>query len=462
VTRLLRLTLLILLLSPATLLAQESDWREQATASFAILYIPGSEDQATYYAGVADQIFDEVTGTFGHRPATPITLRLYPDLERYYLANPRARGMSGIVAHADFRRNEVVVILPQTEAQSDEERLNNVRHELTHIIASDLSKNRLNAGFQEGLAQYMERPTAERDRKIELLRTMVSEGRLMPWSAFDDRDLVYRNPDLSYPQSLSIVTFLSQRESFTSVIDFLTISATSSGYRSALERAFNTTPDQLEAEWLAWLPTFLTGSAPTTPATSGYDLARAEALLREGSYSAALSELEAAAAGLRAAGQADQALRADQLITISRAGVDADQLARSAYEALVATDYAGAADLVAQARAIYDQIGDTRQEPILAEYAARATRGAQASQRLTEATSLTESFRYPQARTLIDLAAAEYTALGDRERAARALELRAFLDQRQTLLGGVLLLIGVGGVAISLFRRITVPEPEPW
>jgi hypothetical protein len=462
VTRLLRLILLILILSPAAALAQEGDWREQTTASFAVLYIPGSEDQAAYYAGVADQIFDEVTGTFGHRPATPITLRLYPDLERYYLANPRARGLSGIVAHADFRRNEVVVILPQTAQQSEEERLNNIRHELTHIIASDLSENRLNAGFQEGIAQFMERPAPERDRKIELLRAMLAEGRLMPWSAFDDRDMVYRNPDQSYPQSLSMVSFLAQRSSFAEVIDFLTISASSSGYRSALERAFGATPDQLESEWLAWLPTFLAGVAPATPATTGYDLARAEALLQEGSYSAALTELEAAAAGLAAAGRTDEALRAEALIARSRAGVEADQLARSAYEALVATDYARARDLVAQARALYESLGDARQGPILDDYAARADQGAQAGDRLTEAAALAEAFRYPQARALVDMAAAEYTALGDRDRAARALELRAFLDQRQTLLGGALLLLGVGGVAISLFRRLTVPEPEPW
>ena len=51
---------------------------------------------------------------------------------------------------------------------------------------------------------------------------------------------------------------------------------------------------------------------------------------------------------------------------------------------------------------------------------------------------------------------------GDQDRAAKAAELRAFLDQRQSLVGGILLVLGLGGVAISLVRRSLTPEPEPW
>ena len=117
-----RLTSLLLalivaaLLAPAAVLAQDTGWDERRTDRFAILYSPGDEQAAAQYAGFVDAIYDEVAATFAHRTATPITLRLYPSIERYYDINPLARGMPGIVAHADFRRHEVVVILPQTAA----------------------------------------------------------------------------------------------------------------------------------------------------------------------------------------------------------------------------------------------------------------------------------------------------------------------------------------------------------
>ncbi|MDZ4716897.1 MAG: hypothetical protein SH847_00385 [Roseiflexaceae bacterium] len=456
------LALLLLWITAPGALAQSNDWHERATTNFTILYATGSENQAERYAGFADQIFDQVTGAFGHRVATPITLRLYPDLESYYIANPRARGLAGVVAHADFRRNEVVVILSQTEQQQQDEILNNVRHELTHIVAADLSDNRLNAGFQEGLAQYIETATPELDRKIALLKTAVATQSLLPWSAFDDRDAIYRNPDVSYPQTLSVIAFLAQRSSFTQVRDFVTVSASSSGYRSALQRAFGASPDELEQAWLSWLPGYLAGSSANQPSTGSYDLTRAEALIASGDYTAAKQELEAALAGLQAAGNDDQVQQAQALLARSQAGLAADDLARQSHDALVAANYSHAEQLVTQAQDAYAALNDTRQAAVLADYAERATRGQLAAQQLAQALSLAQTLRFPQARVLADMAATEYVALGDRDRAAQALELRSFLDQRQTLIGGVLLLLGLGGVAISLARRSLTPEPELW
>jgi hypothetical protein len=165
-SRLLAMMTLVLLLVPGIAAAQESDWRERPTEHFAILYIDGDQATSERYAGFVDAIYDEVAAIFGHRTATPITLRLYPSLARYQQANPLARGLTGVVAHADFRRHELVVVLPQTESQTPEEVKNNIRHELTHLVAAELSDDRLNVGFQEGLAQYVERPAPELETRI--------------------------------------------------------------------------------------------------------------------------------------------------------------------------------------------------------------------------------------------------------------------------------------------------------
>jgi hypothetical protein len=462
-TRLIGLIFSILAaLSVVSAHAQSDEWSQRDTSYFAILHAPDAQAEAERYAGFADGIYDEVTGALGHRVATPITLRLYPDLESYYVYNPRARGMSGIVAHADFRHNEVVVIVSQTASQSEDEVVNNVRHELAHIIASDLSENRLNAGFQEGLAQYFEHPTPALDAKIAILQQAYQQGQLLPWSTFDDRDIIYNNPEISYPETLSVVTFLAQRSSSSQLRDFLSISATSSGYRSALQRAFGATPDDLEQEWLAWLPNYVNGGYRLGGTNEGYDLARAEELLRTGMYADAQRELEAVVAGLDQAGRTDEAAYARSLIERSRAGLQAEELAQQSRAALEATDYEQAATLALDAQAAYQAIDDTRQADVLAEYIYRAERGRRAGIQLAEALSAAETYRYPQARVLADRAAADYTALGDQVRAAQALELRSFVDQRQSLIGGVLVLLGAGGAAISLARRMMTPEVEPW
>ena len=452
---------LALLLFPGGAQAQESNWRERRTDRFAILYSDGDEATAEHYAGFVDAIYDEVAAIFGHRTAVPITLKLYPTLERYYEVNPLARGLTGVVAHADFQRHEVVVIVPQTQSQTSDEIQNNVRHELTHIVAAELSDDHLNVGFQEGVAQYVEHPSRELETKIRLLQHASDTSGLMSWSDLDDRDKVYQNADVSYPQSLSIVAFLVERYSFAKLREMLTITARSSGYRSALERTFEVTPDDLERQWHDWLPSYLAGGYRHNALTA-YDLSRAEDLLRQGRYAEAQAELETAIEWLRTTDQPTILQQAQELLERSAAGLQAESLAREARAALEATDYTRGADLVEQAQSAYAALGDTRQNAVLADYAQRAERGKQAAAQLNEATALAEALRYPQARAIADQAAAEYLALGDRARADQALALRAVLDQRQTLFGALLLLLGLVGVATSAVRRVVVREAEAW
>jgi hypothetical protein len=453
--------LLLLCVLPATAFGQAGDWRERPTHYFTILYTAGDEASAETYSGFADKLYDEVSGVFGHQVATPIVLRLYPTLDRYYDLNPRARGLTGVVAHADFRRNEVSVIIEQTAGQTDVEVLNNVRHELTHMIASDLSENRLNVGFQEGLAQVVELPAPELDRKIALLQQAYDNQELLAWSDFDQRDRIYGDVNVAYPESMSVVAFLVERYTFAKMREFVENSAHTSGYRSALERTYGVAPDELERQWLEWLPSYLSGGYRGAKVDS-FDLSRAEQLLGQGMYAAAQQELDTVINAMRAAGNTAELAHAQSLQARSVSGQQADELARQAHDALATYDYALAGQLAGQARSLYDSIGATHQNAALDEYMRRAQQGASAQQSLDQAAAQARLLRYPQARLLADQAAAQFTALGDRERASAALQLRAFLDQRQVLVGGVLLLLGLGGVAMSLVRRVMVREAEAW
>ncbi len=154
--------------------------------------------------------------------------------------------------------------------------------------------------------------------------------------------------------------------------------------------------------------------------------------------------------------------QAEELLTHSEAGLRADALAGDARAALEAGDYDRAAGLVLQAQRAYADLEDTRQRAVLSAYAQRVERGRAAAASLEQALAMARSLRYPQARAIADQAAAAYLALGDRPRADQALALRAFLDQRQTLLGAALLLLGLAGAVASAVRRLTIHEAEAW
>ena len=195
---------------------------------------------------------------------------------------------------------------------------------------------------------------------------------------------------------------------------------------------------------------------------TAYDLSHAEQLLNESRYAEAASELKTAIEWLQTTGQRDVLIQAQALLERSESGQRALGLATEARAALEQFDYVRAQGLIDQARQAYSTIGDTTQSAVLDAYAARAARGQQASQMLIEARGLAGGLRYLEARDAADRATAAFVALGDEQQIAEARALRAALDQRQSLLGGLLLALGCGGLIASFWRRFSVREAEAW
>jgi hypothetical protein len=321
--------------------AQSPTWLERSTQYFDILYTPGNEAYAEAYAGFVDGIYEDISTTFDHRTETPLTIHLYPSFETYHEVNPTAKDMPGVVAHADFRRRMLAVVLPQTQQQTPEEIQNNIRHELTHIVAAELSNNRLNTGFQEGIAQYNELPSPELERKKNLLARSLENNGLMDWSSFDNRENIYGYPEQGYPQTLATVAFLIETYGFDKFRAFLINSGASSGYRSALEATYGIPASELESQWKAWLPTYIDGTSAQN-AAAGYDLSYPRRLLDAGRYGEARAELEQTVEWLRSTPQEDLLAEAEKLLIRSRAGEKAEELATEARSALVAADYESA------------------------------------------------------------------------------------------------------------------------
>ncbi len=449
-------TLLGVLIVPAPLRAQGATWHEQRTRSFAVLYPQGAEADANEYAQFVDGVYDEISAVFGYRTPTPVVLRIYPTMELYYEANPLAEQLQGVVAHAHTGRREISVALPQTTGQSSEQIVNNVRHELAHIIATELGNNKLSTAWQEGIAQYVEHPTGELDTKIQLLDRARANNKLFAWSDINQPNVPYQAPEISYPQTYSMVAFLVQRNGFATLRRFIEATKTTTGYRSALETAYGVSADRLEAEWVAQLPAFVAGGYRQPP-TAVFDSTAAEALIARGEYDTAARELEMTQAGL----PADAPERATVAALLGRAedGQRALTLAAEAKDALARGDYNAAQRAAAQAQPLLAALGQREQADVVGEYAALANEGLRAQQQLDGARRALRTLRISPARAALVQAYTSFTRLGDADGAAAAQQTLATIERTQWLLViGVLLLAAIT-VGWNIHRRVSERTP---
>lgn len=436
--------------------AQDVVWQEERTVNFAILYPEGAEAQAQQYTAFVDEVYDEISGVFGYRTATPVVLRIYPTMDLYYQANPQAEQLPGVVAHAHTGRREISIALPQTAEQSDEQIVNNVRHELAHIIATDLSNNKLAAAFQEGIAQYVEHPTPELDTKMQMLQRAIAEGRLLDWSTINQPGVAYSDPQLTYPQSYSMVAFLIDRNGFATLRQFVEASRSSNGHRSALETAYGVSADRLEQEWRAQLDQFVAGGY-RAQAVATFDSAHAEGLIARGEYTEAVRELETIRAGLAA--DSDEIVMVDALLERARSGQQATQLATEARRALVRGDYEAAMEAAETAGPMLAALGQPAQAKVLGEYAQLAAEGMRAEQQLDLARRALRTLQVNTARTALVDAYTSFTKLGDQDGADAAYRALSTIERTQWLFVISLLLLAAVTVGWNVHRRVSERTP---
>lgn len=445
VRKIVLLLLMTLLAQPSVGTAQTIQWQERQTKYIALLYPAGSEAEAERYSTFVDSIYEEVTASLDYRPAPPLTLRIYPTMAIYRLVNPLARALEGVVAHANTGRREISIAVPQTVGQTEEETRNNVRHELTHIIAAELSANQLSVMWQEGIAQYVEQPAPQLEIKIDLLRQTVDSGNLLTWSRLDAPGVMYNNPRLGYPQSWSMVSFLIQRDGMPKFVQFMQALRTATGYRSALQQSYAISPDKLEAEWRQQLATWIDGGWRVQP-SAAIDPASIQAAIDAGRYTDAVAGAEQALAR-----GADPAL--ETLLVLARKGQTADTAAAAARTALLQGDYATAASAVAQARPLYAQLDRPDVAPILDDYANRAINGQRAYAVLNAASADMSRLRLSAARSNIEQAAIIFAQLGDQRGRTEAEALLNNLNRRIRIAGMGLITLVFLGIAWNVDRR---------
>ncbi len=454
---LLLIPLLLLLLARASVLqAQDAAWEERRTLLFSILYPSGADAIAADYALFVDAMYEETSALWGYRPPPPMILRVYPTMELYEQANPLAAQLPGVVAHAHTGRREISVAIPQTVGQSDEELQNNVRHELTHIVAADLSDGRLTTPWQEGIAQYVEHPSEQLEQKMLLMRQLIAEDRLLTWRELNEPGATYADPRIGYPQTLTMVAFLVQRDGMSRFREFVEATRESNGYRDALESVYGVSADTLEREWREGLPQYVTeGYRAGTNTTSApvFDLDPAAQLVARGDYGAAVEALRGLLPAIKAADDAGALLQAQSLLARAETGQRAVGLATDARAALIRGDYPTARNTGAAAQQQFEALGTEEQAALMREYQQLAERGMAAEQQLVAAGSLLRRLRVPEARTQLVAAYATFGELGDQARAARAQSALGLIARGEQVLTGLCLVSGALFLVWGMRRR---------
>jgi hypothetical protein len=447
-------------------------WRELKTEHFVIVYAERVEglaltecdcgvEEAEFYAGFADEAYQDLVVIFGKELETPINLRLFPTEESYYEVNPVAEFITGVIAHAMNNREEIAIALPRTRPLTEEEIINNVRHELTHFFASLLSDGKLTTGFQEGIAQYVEKPTIRAGYDPTLLKLAFEQDRLLTWDELDKSERVFADPQVAYPQALSIASFLIDQYGFPTFLKFIESNAVEPGYRSALKTTYNKSAEELETEWLAYLPEYFDGRWQIN-VIYAYDLSRMVNLVEYGAYTDAEVELVEIIQLLETTDQTDVLAEAELLLAKAHQGQAAGKMADEARQALQAHDYATVISKANESIATYEEIGYRDRIPEIQVYIQRAELGQSALDQLQQGEQLLESFRFLEAETQIYEATVLLQALDHRVAAQRGVELLQASTQRQNLLaygmlsvGGLLLLFN--GIRRLMHRLIAHP-----
>jgi hypothetical protein len=258
---------------------------------------------------------------------------------------------------------------------------------------------------------------------------------------------------VAYPQTLSVVSFLVDRYTFPTFVEFLKAVATEPGYRSAMQTAYGKSADELEAEWLAYLPEYFDGRWQIN-AIYTYDLSRVRELVAKAAYTDAATELTEIVTLLESTHQSDILAEAELLLAQAHQGQAAGALADEARQALQAGNYPLAIEQGNAAIAAYEELDYRERIPEIQVYIHRAELGQGALDQLSRGERLLTSFRFLEAEEQLHQATVLLQSLGNQAGAAQGQALLVKSAWQQSLLAYSLLGVGLAILIFNGLRRL--------
>lgn len=456
------------LVSPALAVrasAQSTGESTLATRYFTIIYPAGEEESAKWYAGFVDEMNASVCEMFGHDPLTGLTLHIYATEADYIAANPIAADHAGIMAHAIPGQLEVGVAVERLRQVEPEIARESFRHEMTHVIAGELSGQNLPIGFQEGLAQYNELSVSRAQGSAQLLQNTQDAGRpFLSWYDINDRFIFSQTPELAYPESYSMMAFLIETYGMGDFADFFSKLNAGVDWTTAMQDSFGLSMRRAERAWRSWLPSFLEEGWKTN-LLSYYDLTPGIVLYEAGKFNDAVDHFTHSEALYTQLGRDSRAAAArDYLEKAQRAG-EAEVDATGARQSLEAYDYSTAFSGAEKAKSTFTDLGLATHIEASDQTLQLARKGMAAVEQLDSARKRAASFDFVGARTDARSAGQTFGELGDSSRATQATQLVSDLARYSTYLGFGVLAAGAAALLVGAIlgvrriRKVTAPAP---
>ncbi len=450
-----------LLLSPAfavPALAQSTEEKTLTTDYFTIIYPTGEEASAQWYAGFADEVNASVCEMLGNDPLTGLTLHIYATEADYIAANPIAADHAGIMAHAIPGKLEIGVAVERLRQVEPEIARESFRHEMTHIIAGDLSGQNLPIGFQEGFAQYDELSISRAQGSAQVLRNARDTGLpFLSWYDLNDRYSFSQNPDLAYPQAYSAMAFIAERYGMGEFAMFLGQLKDGNDWTDALQSVYGLSVRRIDREWRNWLPAFLEEGWKTN-LLSYYDLSPGVALYEAGHFDDAAAHFTRSEELYTQLGRANRAAAALEYLEKAQRAAVAALASSGARRSLESFDYRSAYENAQEAKVTFTELGLATHIESSDQTLQLAAKGMTAVEQLDSARKKAGSLDFMGGRSDARAAGQAFAELGDTTRANQATQLVSELSRYSSYVGYGVLAAGLAvlltGAGIGLRRRI--------
>ncbi len=397
----------------------------------------------------------------------PVQIQVYSDIADFQAAAGAVARveLDGQIAIADPSNATILLPLDSFRSLTPLDAENQLRHALSHVVAGWASGFAIPRGFDEGLAQYVEKPNLPvQARLAALVQSASQDGKLTSWSNLN-RATPLDDDDIERAQSYSMVAYLIKHQGLPDLWQFLEELKTAETWRDAMNTAFApTTSDQIERQWKEDIPAWAAGDWRWNLMT-GFDLEPARQQLVRGNFEGAASALEISEQLLRDVHDPERAAEVAELKDQARIGDLAETKMAEAQQALEQFVYDRAAAAVAQAEEQYAQLPpEIRPDELIATYKDMAARGMAATNQLEIAHIQTGNWAdYADTRAAAVQAGSDFAALGDTEQRDDANRLVSIMDQEQlriVLLLGALAALTFGW--LFLWLRTRDPQPMKW
>lgn len=437
----------------ATPLRQDSAlaWSVAETTHFRVNVQSGEPTGAVTFAvthgGEIETAFRELSLLFPvEPPADRFPIYVYSDEASFESVrlNVGRSEIPGISVVTDPAEQAIVLFLPSFTKLSPVEAENQLRHAIAHLVAKLASGGNIPWGFDEGIAQYIERPVNEKlARTASIVQATHTRGELPSW--FDmNRPNAYVEPSLAAAQSYSVIAFLIDRYGIPKLRQFLVELRTTETWSEAMRLAYSGDQNDIEKQWAENVPEWTSG-AWRENLVAAFDLEPAQMLLEQANFAAAKEALTPSENLFEQIGDRDQLAFVQGLIAQSDVGIQAESLMTQTQQALESHTYDRAMNLLTQAKLQFAQL-PLEQQPteLIAQYESLATQGIEAREQLDSAVQLSHSWRdYAEARDAARGAGITFAALGDEANVALAQAELDKLDQRQRRIVFLLVALGV-------------------